>query len=114
VFFIPKTSVLQKKGKKRSSPDLECLFVPKTSVLAPPAPLLPAPMNTRLIFAQNLRAIQPQQKKEVSNFQFKVVNKTAACAAQLAKCILLHAYSRTTASFQLRETENKQKLYAAF
>jgi len=27
------------------------------------------------------------------------VNKTAASAAQLAKCVLLHAYSRTTASF---------------
>jgi len=26
------------------------------------------------------------------------MNKTAASAAQLAKCILLHAYSRTTAS----------------
>jgi len=26
------------------------------------------------------------------------VNKTATNAAQLAKCILLHAYSRTTAS----------------
>jgi len=25
------------------------------------------------------------------------VNKTAASAAQFAKCILLHAYSRTTA-----------------
>jgi len=36
------------------------------------------------------------------------VNKTAASATQLAKCILLHAYSSTTASFQLRE--NKQKL----
>jgi len=35
------------------------------------------------------------------------VNKTAASATQLAKCILLHAYSRITASFQLRE--NKQK-----
>jgi len=40
------------------------------------------------------------------------VNKTAASAAQLIKCILLHAYSRTTASLQLRE--NKQKLYTAF
>jgi len=40
------------------------------------------------------------------------VNKTAASAAQLAKCILLHAYSRTTASFQLRE--NKQKLIQLF
>jgi len=27
------------------------------------------------------------------------VNKTTASAAQLAKCILLHAYSLTTASF---------------
>jgi len=36
---------------------------------------------------------------------------SAASAAQLAKCILLHAYSRiiTTASSQLRE--NKQILY---
>jgi len=40
------------------------------------------------------------------------VNKTAASDAQLAKCILLYAYSRTTASFQLRE--NKQKLHPAF
>jgi len=40
------------------------------------------------------------------------VNKTAASAAQLVKRILLHAYSRTTTSFHLRE--NKQKLHAAF
>jgi len=57
----------------------------------------------RLIFAQNLRTIQPQQKKKV------LVNKTVASAAQLAKCISLHAYSSTTASFLLRK--NKQKLY---
>jgi len=36
------------------------------------------------------------------------VSKTAASAAQLVKCILLHAYSRTTASSQVRE--NKQLL----
>jgi len=36
------------------------------------------------------------------------VNKTVASATQLTKCILLHAYSHTTASSQLRE--NKQKL----
>jgi len=36
------------------------------------------------------------------------VNKTAASAAQLAKRILLHAYSRTIANFQL--LEHKQKL----
>jgi len=40
------------------------------------------------------------------------VNKTTASAAQLAKCILLHAYSHTTTSFQLRE--NKQKLNSWF
>jgi len=40
------------------------------------------------------------------------MNKTAASAAQLAKCILLHAYSRTTTSSQLRE--NKQKLQSLF
>jgi len=37
------------------------------------------------------------------------MNKTAASAAQLAMYILLHAYSRTTVSFQLRE--NKQKFH---
>jgi len=40
------------------------------------------------------------------------MNKTAASSAQLAKCILLHAYSRTTASSQLRE--HKQKLHSLF
>jgi len=40
------------------------------------------------------------------------LNKIAASAAQLATCILLHAYSRTTASFQLHE--NKQKLHSLF
>jgi len=32
---------------------------------------------------------------KVSNFELKIVNKTAASAAQLAKCILLHASART-------------------
>jgi len=36
------------------------------------------------------------------------VNKTTESAAQLAKCILLHVYSRTTASFQLREKKRKR------
>jgi len=40
------------------------------------------------------------------------VNYIAASAAQLPKCILLHAYSHTTASFQLRE--NKRKLHIAY
>jgi len=37
-------------------------------------------------------------------FAIKVVNKTAASAAQLAKCILLHAYSRTTAALSCART----------
>jgi len=40
------------------------------------------------------------------------MNKTAASAAQSAKCILLLACSRPTASFHVRE--KKQKLYTAF
>jgi len=40
------------------------------------------------------------------------VNKTAASAAQLTKCIFFHAYSRTTASSKLRE--NKQILNSWF
>jgi len=40
------------------------------------------------------------------------VNKTATSAAQLAKCILLRTYLRTTASSQLRE--NIQKLHSLF
>jgi len=41
------------------------------------------------------------------------MNKTAASAAPLAKCILLHASARTyNCSSQLRE--NKQKLYIAY
>jgi len=61
----------------------------------------------RILF---LRTIQPQQKNKVSNFQLKYNEKTAASAAQFAKCILLHAYSSTTASSHLRE--NKQNLHS--
>jgi len=42
------------------------------------------------------------------------VNKTAARAAQLTKCILLHAYSRTTASFQLRKDKQAKTSYSLF
>jgi len=38
------------------------------------------------------------------------VNKTAVSAVQFAKCILLHAYSRTTASSQLRENKDPYSL----
>jgi len=40
------------------------------------------------------------------------VNKAAASAAQLAKYVLLHAYSCTTASSQL--CQYKQKLHTAY
>jgi len=40
------------------------------------------------------------------------VNKTAATAVQFAKCVFLHAYSRTTAGSQL--CEHKQKLHIAY
>jgi len=39
------------------------------------------------------------------------VNKTAASAAQSAKCILLHAYSRTSASSQMRNNKQKHKSF---
>jgi len=37
-------------------------------------------------------------EKQSLKFSIKVLNKAATSAAQLAKLILLHAYSRTTAS----------------
>jgi len=40
------------------------------------------------------------------------VNNRAASVTQLVKRILFHAYSRATASSQLRE--NKQKLHIAY
>jgi len=40
------------------------------------------------------------------------MNKTAASAAQLTNCILLHAYSPTITALSFAST-NKQKLYAA-
>jgi len=39
------------------------------------------------------------------------VNKATASAAQLAKCILLHAYSRTST---VPSCEHKQKLHIAY
>jgi len=50
---------------------------------------------------------------EEQNLKFSIkvlMNKTAASVAQLTKCILLHAYSRTTFSSQLRE--NKKNFIA--
>jgi len=54
--------------------------------------------NTRLSFAQNLRTIPASAEEQSLKFSIKVRNKRAASSAQLAKCILLHAYSRKTAA----------------
>jgi len=51
-----------------------------------------------------LRIISAEEQSPI--FSVKVMDKTAASAAQLAKCVLLHVYSRTTASSQQRK--NKQ------
>jgi len=51
-----------------------------------------------------LKQIKNNPREEQNlKFSIKIMNKTAACTAQLAKCILLHAYSRTTAAVQVRE-----------
>jgi len=48
----------------------------------------------RLIFTQNLRTIQPQQKNKVSSFQLKHSEQNSSkCCTILAKCNLLHVYS---------------------
>jgi len=65
-----------------------------------------------LFVAQNLRTIPASAEEQSVKFSVKLVNKTAVSATQLAKCILLHAYSRTTASIQLHD--NKQKLHIAY
>jgi len=41
------------------------------------------------------------------------VNKTAASATQLAKCILLHGYSRTTTALSCART-NKNFMHSLF
>jgi len=50
------------------------------------------------MFADILRTILAASAEEQSiKFSIKVVNKTAASATQFAKCILLHAFSCTSA-----------------
>jgi len=63
-------------------------------------------------FKNKLRTIQPSAEEQSLKFSVKVANKTAASTAQFPKCMLLHAYSHTTASFQLRE--NKQTFIQLF
>jgi len=68
--------------------------------------------NMRLIFAQNLRTIPALAEEQSLKLSIKEVNKTAASATQLAKCILLHAYSCTTATPSC--TSTNKKLHAAY
>jgi len=60
---------------------------------------------------EQTKNIQPQQKNKSQIFSVSSEQKSSKCRT-ISKAHLLHAYSRTTASFQLRE--NKQKLHAAF
>jgi len=54
------------------------------------------------------------EEKQSLKFSTKqVVNKTAAIAAQLAKCILLHANLRTTAA-PSRSSTNKNFIFIAY
>jgi len=46
-------------------------------------------------FAQNLRTILALAEEQSLKFSIKAVNKRAARATQLSKCILLHAYLYT-------------------
>jgi len=68
------------------------------------------PLTSRAYALIHVQRLAPSCAR--TNKNFKVVNKTAAGAAQFAKCILLHTYSRTNASSQLRE--KKQKLRIAY
>jgi len=45
-----------------------------------------------------LRTILASAEEQSLKFSTKVLNETAAIATQFAKCILLHAYSRTIAA----------------
>jgi len=69
----------------------------------------------RPIFAQNLRTNKNNlvsAEEQSLKFAIKVVNKTAACAAQLAKCIILTRFLTYNCSSQLHE--HKQKVHAAY
>jgi len=63
-------------------------------------------------FRNTLRTIPASAEEQSLKFSVKVLSKTAASAALLAKCNFRHAYSRTIDSSKLRE--NKQKLHIAY
>jgi len=51
-----------------------------------------------------LRTIPVSAEEQSLKFSIKVVDKLAASATQLAKCILLHAYSGSAAVFSCAST----------
>jgi len=57
------------------------------------------------LFAQNLRTNQHQQKYKVSDFMLKYSEQNSSKCRTIRKCILLHAYLRTTASSRQRENK---------
>jgi len=54
------------------------------------------------------------QGKQSLKFSIQVVNNREASAAKLAKCILLHAYSRTTAASSCASTNKNFLAYTFF
>jgi len=55
-------------------------------------------------FKNKLKAIPALAEEQSLKFSIIVVNKIAASVAQFAKCILIHAYSRTTAASSCAKT----------
>jgi len=62
-------------------------------------------------FKNKLRTIPASEEEQSLKFSIKVVNKTAASAAHIAKCILLHAYSCTTAVPSCARTQKLHIVY---
>jgi len=67
--------------------------------------------NRRIIFAQNLRTIPALADEQSLKVLIKVMYKTAASAAQFAKCLLLHTYLHTTVT---RSCMSTNKLHIAY
>jgi len=57
-------------------------------------------------FKSKLRTIPASTEEQSLKFLVRIVNKAAVNAAQLANCILLHAYSCTTAAPSCASTNN--------
>jgi len=65
----------------------------------------------KLIFVQNIRTISASAEEQGLKFSIYVMYKIAANVAQLAYCILLHAYSLTVAVSSCASTLKIHKAY---